>query len=96
MPAYLIAQVQIHDSEIYQQYTACSPSIIAEHGGRILARGGASEILEGDTLERRVVIIEFTSMEAARAFYYSPEYQQAKKIRAPVSDAQFVIVKGIE
>ena len=96
MPAYLIAQVQIHDSEIYQRYIARSPAIIAKHGGRFLARGGATEILEGDAHERRVVIIEFPSMEAARAFYNSPEYQQAKKIRTPVADAQFVIVQGTE
>lgn len=96
MPAYLIAQVRIHDSEIYKQYTARSPAIIAKHGGQILARGGATEILEGDTYERRVVIIGFPSMQAARAFYYSPEYQQAKEIRAPISDGQFVLVQGTE
>jgi uncharacterized protein (DUF1330 family) len=96
VPAYVIAQVQIRDLEIYEQYTARSPTIIAKHGGRILARGGATDILEGDTRQCRVVIIEFPSMEAARAFSYSPEYQQAKEIRTPISDAQFVVVQGDE
>jgi uncharacterized protein (DUF1330 family) len=96
MPAYLIAQVRIHDPAIYKLYTDRSPAIIAKHGGRVLARGGATEILEGDAHERRVVVIEFPSMEAARAFYCSPEYQQAKQIRAPISDAQFVLVQGME
>ena len=96
MPAYLIAQVQIRDLAIYKQYTAQSPAIIAKHGGRILARGGATEILEGDTHERRVVIVEFPSMAAAKEFYESPEYQAAKKIRTPISEASFVIIEGVD
>jgi uncharacterized protein (DUF1330 family) len=96
MPAYLIVQVKIRDPEIYKQYTARSPEIIAKHGGKILARGGATEILEGDDTRRRVVIVEFPSMGAARQFYSSPEYQQAKEIRAPIADAEFVVVQGIE
>jgi uncharacterized protein (DUF1330 family) len=96
MAAYLIAQVTIHEPEVYRGYTARSPEIIAKHGGRILARGGATEVLEGSPDNRRLVIVEFPSMEAARAFYNSAEYQQAKAIRAPASNAQFVIVQGIE
>ena len=45
---------------------------------------------------RRVVIIEFPTMDAARGFYDSPEYQEAKKIRTPISEAQFVVVQGVE
>jgi uncharacterized protein (DUF1330 family) len=96
MTAYLVAQVQIYNSEIYKQYAAHSPAIVAKHGGRILARGGESETLEGGAPERRVVIVEFPSLQAARAFYYSPEYQEARKIRTPVSDAEFVIVEGVD
>jgi uncharacterized protein (DUF1330 family) len=96
MAAYLIAQVTIHDPEAYRGYTARSPEIIAKHGGRFLARGGTTEVLEGSADNRRLVIVEFPSMEAARAFYNSAEYQQAKAIRAPASEAQFVIVQGIE
>jgi uncharacterized protein (DUF1330 family) len=96
MAAYLIAQVTVRDAEVYRRYTARSPAIIAKHGGRILARGGATEVLEGGADHRRVVIIEFPSMEVARAFYNSAEYQEAKAIRAPASEAQFLIVQGVE
>lgn len=96
MAAYLIAQVHIRDAQTYRRYAARAGEIIAKYGGRFLARGGATEILEGDCLERRVVIIEFPSMEAARTFYHSEEYQQAKQIRTPVSDAQSTIVQGVE
>jgi uncharacterized protein (DUF1330 family) len=95
MPAYLIANVRIHDREIYKLYVARSSAIISKHGGKILARGGATEVLEGDSSAPRVVIIEFQSMDAARDFYRSPEYQEAKRLRAGVSEAQFVIVEGV-
>jgi uncharacterized protein (DUF1330 family) len=95
MPAYLIARVKIHDMQIYKQYIERSPAIVAQYGGRFLARGGASEMLEGSASDRRVVIVEFPSMDAAKDFYKSPAYQQAKAIRTPVSDAEFLLVDGL-
>jgi uncharacterized protein (DUF1330 family) len=94
MPAYLIAQVKVRDLETYTRYIQRSSAIIAEHGGRILARGGRSEALEGDPRARRVVIIEFPSFEAARQWYHSPAYQEARAIRTPVSEAEFIIVEA--
>ena len=96
MTAYLIARVQIRDPETYSQYAARTPAIIAKHGGRFLVRGGLTETLEGDTTEGRLVVVEFPSLDAARAFYHSPEYQEARDIRVPVSDAHFAIVAGVE
>jgi uncharacterized protein (DUF1330 family) len=72
-----------------------SPHSIAKHGGHLLARSSDPEVLEGEAFRGRLVIIEFPSMEAARAFYYSPEYQQAKAIRTPVSDARFVVAASV-
>ena len=94
MPAYLIAQVKIHDPEIYKQYMARTPALIAQYGGRFVVRGGACETLEGGASNRRIVIVEFPSMDAAREFYNSPAYSQAKAIRTPVSDAEFILVEG--
>ena len=94
MPAYLIAQVKIHDPEIYKQYMQRTPALIAKYGGRFIVRGGTSETLEGAVSNRLIVIVEFPSMDRAREFYNSPEYRQAKAIRTPVSDAEFVLVEG--
>jgi uncharacterized protein (DUF1330 family) len=96
MAAYLIAQVKIRDPDIYKQYAARTPPIIAKFGGRVLARAGSIEVLEGDEQQRRVVVIEFPSIDAAREFYSSPEYQLAREIRLPVSEAQFLIVDGVK
>ncbi|MGE9773816.1 DUF1330 domain-containing protein [Acinetobacter baumannii] len=79
MSAYWIAHVTIHDMEQYKQYMATAPQAFQKYGAKFLARGGASEVLEGQEFERHVVI-EFPDMETARECYFSPEYQLAKSI----------------
>ncbi|MGB6604753.1 MAG: DUF1330 domain-containing protein [Steroidobacteraceae bacterium] len=95
MSAYLLAQIQVRDWDTYKQYTARTPGIIAKHGGRFLVRGGETEVLEGEGAGHRIVVLEFPSMAAARAFYHSPEYQEVKRIRTAASAAQFLIVQGV-
>ncbi len=95
MPAYLVAEVQVHDAAAYSRYSALTPAIIGRFGGRFLARGGLTEVVEGTTNKTRVVIVEFPSMDVARNFYDSPEYQQARELRLGVSEAQFILVDGV-
>ena len=95
MPAYLIARVNVTDPAKYENYKALAPAAIAKYGGKYLARGGATETMEGDAESRRLVILEFPDMAAARTFYTSPEYTAAKAERAGAADGQFVIVEGL-
>lgn len=95
MSAYLVAEVQVDDEEIYKTYTAKSPAIIQKYGGRFLARGKALETLEGQPFNKRIVVVEFPDSDAARRFYNSKEYQQARELRLPVSSAQFILIEGI-
>lgn len=95
MVAYIIAQVDITDPDRYKQYTARTPAIVAAHGGRFIVRGGQTVALEGDAENRRIVVIEFPSLERAEAFYNSPAYQEAKALRKGAADARFVAVEGI-
>jgi uncharacterized protein (DUF1330 family) len=89
--AYVIANVTVHDAEAYRAYTALTPKTIADHGGRFIARGGDVDVLEGEWRPSRLVIIEFPSIEAARAWYTSPEYEEAKEIRLAHSDTELVL-----
>jgi len=91
VPAYVIANVTVHDPEAYKAYTAVTPKTIADHGGRFICRGGEVEVLEGDWHPNRLVIVEFPSVEAARAWYTSAEYEQAKEIRLAHADSQLVL-----
>jgi uncharacterized protein (DUF1330 family) len=65
VPAYVIANVDVRDPEAYEEYRALVPATIAEHGGRYTARGGATEVAEGDWKPKRLVIVEFPSVENA-------------------------------
>jgi uncharacterized protein (DUF1330 family) len=94
MPAYLIAQVDVTDPERYRDYTRHTPRLVAEHGGRFVARSAAPLVLEGLPSTKRMVVIEFPSVEKAKAFYDAPDYVRARGIRQEASTAQVVVVEG--
>lgn len=91
---YIIAQVDVTNPQQYGEYAKLSPGLIAKFGGRFLARAGRTVTLEGTPARSRVVIIEYPSFDRAQAFFTSPEYQQAKKLRDGAANAQFILVEG--
>lgn len=94
MPAYVIADVDVHDQETYREYTKLVPPSLEPFGGRFLVRGGAHQPLEGGWQPHRLVIIEFPSAEQARAWYESEAYTAAKAIRQRSSGGSLVLVEG--
>ncbi|RBP17239.1 uncharacterized protein (DUF1330 family) [Roseiarcus fermentans] len=90
---YVIARVDITDPEAYARYAPAAAKAIAAHGGRILARGGRHEALEGAARARNVVL-EFDSYDAARAYFHSADYQAARALRAGAADIEMVLVEG--
>ena len=94
MSALWIAHVTVTDPDAYAGYQALAPAAFAAHGARFLARGGACETLEGPAFDRHVVI-EFPTLEAARACYGSESYQRARLTRADAAIAHVVIVEGL-
>jgi uncharacterized protein (DUF1330 family) len=69
--------------------------MISKHGGEYLARGGATEVLEGDWVPSRVVLLKFPNMGAAKAFLDDPEYAPLKSLRHRIADTQMVAVEGV-
>jgi uncharacterized protein (DUF1330 family) len=63
-------------------------------GGRYLARGGTHKVYEGDWAPRRIVLLEFPSIEAWESFYSGETYQSLKRIRDECSSARLVAVDG--
>ena len=96
MAAYVIAEVEVTNPEGYKPYTELVPASIALYGGRFLARGGTAEVLEGEWPPRRRVIIEFPSMEAARAWWDSPEYAKPKAMRRAASNGRLILLEGFD
>lgn len=95
MAGYIIARVNITDPEKYKDYTAVTPGLISKYGGRFIVRGGETVTLEGSEETGRVVVIEFDSLEKAKAFYESDDYQAAIGLRAAASTGQLIAVAGV-
>ncbi len=95
MPAYIIAKVNVTNWERYKEYVKATPGVIAKFDGRFIARGGETVTLEGPDETRRVVLIEFPSLEKAKAFYASAEYQSVKALRSGAAEAELVAIQGV-
>jgi uncharacterized protein (DUF1330 family) len=95
MPAYVIVETDIHDPEQYERYKAASPAAVADGGGRFVVRGGELAVLEGDWQPTRLVVLEFEDLEAAKRWYESPAYEEAKKLRAGAANLRMVAVQGV-
>lgn len=95
MSAYVIFDVEIRDPARYQAFMQGVKPALEAAGARYLARGGAHKVYEGDWTPRRIVLIEFPSVEAWEAFYNGPVYQGLKAIRDEVSSARLVSVEGL-
>jgi uncharacterized protein (DUF1330 family) len=95
MPAYLIADVHVTDPEGYQEYRRLVAQSVATFGGRFLARGGASETLEGNWIPKRLIVIEFPSWERLETWYRSPEYAPALELRKRCAVSNLVMTEGV-
>ncbi len=95
MAAYIIAQVEVTDPDRFGEYAKLAPIAAEKYGGRFLARGGETALLEGNWNPPRVVIVEFPSLEQAKRFYDSPEYQQAKQARSGAANMKMLAVEGV-
>ena len=95
MPAYVLAEIEITNPEGYKEYTSQVPATIAKYGGRFVVRGGKAQVLEGDWPERRRVLIEFPSVEAARKWFDSPEYEKPKAMRQANSKGRLLLLEGV-
>ena len=93
---YIIAKVRVHDMEQYKKYMAKSPGALADAGGRFIVRGGRSEMLEGEGDDRRTVVVEYESYEAAKASYLSEAYQSIIPLRADAAEAEFMVIEGFD
>src|SRR5205814_1902579 len=90
MSAYVIAEIDIHDSEQYARYVAAVPATLAAHGGRLIGRGAQITVLEGDWAPERVVLLEFADLDTARRWYASEEYTQARQLREGAATLRLV------
>jgi uncharacterized protein (DUF1330 family) len=97
MPAYWVARSRINDPIEYKKYTDRVPGIIAKHGGKVLARGGKYQVMEGPEKFHRFVVIEFPTFEQGVACFTSKEYDEAAAFRrGGAGEVETIIVEGGE
>lgn len=94
MTAYVIVDIEVTDPEGYKEYVKMAPEAVKLYGGKYIARGGATETLEGSWQAKRLVILEFPSAEQAKNWLNSPEYAPARALRHQYARTNMVVVEG--
>jgi uncharacterized protein (DUF1330 family) len=94
MAAYVIADVNVTDPTLYEDYKKLVPATVERYGGRFAVRGGAVDSKEGGWAPARLVVLEFPSIERARAWYHSPEYAPALALRLKAANARLILAEG--
>lgn len=95
MATYVIADVEVTDAAGYEEYRQKVPATIAAHGGRYLARGGATELLEGSWLPKRCVILEFPTRAQFTAWWTSAEYEPLRALRQRTTKSHLIVTEGL-
>ncbi len=95
MPGYVIADVEVTNPELFEEYRKLVPATVEAYGGRYIVRGGDSEVVEGEWTPNRTVIIEFESFEQAKAWHSSEMYAGPKQMRIDSTNSSVIIVDGV-
>ena len=95
MSAYVIFEIVVNNPKGYEEYKRLAPPTVAAYGGKYIARGGRAENLEGDWQPNRIVILEFESVEKAKQWLDSEEYQEAKILRHKYATSNTIVVEGV-
>ena len=95
MAAYIVGDIEVTDPELYRTYAQQTQATLDKYGGKFLVRGGQTETIEGDWQAKRVVIIEFPSVEQAKIWYNSPEYSAIAGIRLRSTVSRIILAQGV-
>ena len=96
MKGYVIMDAEIIDAEAYSEFAEKSPVAIAVHGGRLLARTSDVDVIQGNWVPKQFVIVEFDSLEAARGYTESVEYEAIDDLRRRATRTNIVIFEGFD
>ncbi len=94
MTAYVILDIDVKDPTTYKEYAALAPATVAAYGGEYLARAGRTEKLEGNWVPKRLVILQFETVDRAKQWLDSPEYAPVKRLRHEAATSNMVVTEG--
>ncbi len=95
MSAYIIVEIDVQDPVGYQDYKKLAGPTVEARGGKYIVRGGKTEVLEGDWQPKRIVVLEFSSMDAAREWLNCEEYREPRKMRHRTARTNMILVEGV-
>ena len=94
MAAYVITEIDVTDPVGYEEYRRLGPPTVAAYGGKFVVRGAKTEVLEGTWVPKRLVVLEFESVERAKQWWSSQEYSAAKQVRHKTANTNMIVVEG--
>lgn len=95
MAGYVIVDIEVTDPQGYEEYKRLAAPTVEAFGGRYIARGGKTDTLEGDWQPSRIVLLEFPSLDRAREWWHSQEYNSVKEIRYRTANSRMIAVEGL-
>ena len=95
MSALIIVDVRVTEPERFEEYRKLVPATLEPYGGKFLARGGRVEMLEGGWDPKRIVVIEFPTLERAKAWWASEEYRRPKQMRMESAETRMIVVESV-
>jgi uncharacterized protein (DUF1330 family) len=95
MSAYIIVEIEVTDPAGYEKYKSLAGSTVEKYGGKYIVRGGKTEVLEGDWQPKRIVVLEFPTMERAKEWLNCEEYREPRKMRHATANTRMIVVDGV-
>jgi uncharacterized protein (DUF1330 family) len=95
MTAYVIVDINVTDPVRYEDYKKLAAPTVEMYGGKYIARGGKTEVLEGDWAPTRLVILQFENMEQAKNWHDSVEYSEPRSLRHETAISKMVVIDGV-
>ncbi len=95
MAGYVLIDSEVTDEALFAEFLKRVPATVDAYGGKYLVRGGGTEVIEGEWMPHRIVVVEFDNVEQARTWLNSPEYIEIKEIRTRSANADVIIVEGV-
>jgi uncharacterized protein (DUF1330 family) len=95
MSAYVIVEIDIVDPAGYEEYKKLAGPTVEKYGGKYVVRGGKAEVLEGDWQPKRIVVLQFDSMQRAKDWLHCEEYREPRKMRHRTARTNMILVEGV-
>ena len=95
MSAYVIVEIEIVDPVGYEEYKKLAGATVEKYGGKYIVRGGKTEVFEGDWDPKRIVVLQFESMERAKEWLNCEEYRELRKMRHRTAKTKMIVVEGV-